>query len=632
MRLYPGRIFARFSACLFPAALAAMLALPNAAPAQGMNQPIRVKQRSIDVTVNPDGTSTTVYHDEIQVLTEAAIANAAQQPISYEARTQDIEIGEAYTLKADGTKIPVGRDTIMTQQNPSTSGLAPVYSDSQRKIIIFPNVQVNDTLVFNFTVTAKQAYFPGQYSRGIMFSPTTPLDDMRITFRMPKTMPLTVEAQNVRQTKTETSDRLVYEFQYARTVPEPASTAPVSEPWRRDRVFVTTLKSYDDIAHIYADLALPKAAVTPKIQAQADAITKGITDKKLMAKALYEWVNRRVRYVAIELGVGGIVPHDAEWTLTNAYGDCKDQATLLTALLNAKGIKAYPVMIFSGRQYRLLDTPTPSQFNHVITYLPDYKIYADTTATNTAFGELPMADYAKPVLHTVADGPARFSTPLLPPGLLTSTSSMNARVDEEGRVTATASTTMTGPWAASWRGVVAQIAAGGSSRFADAFLRDRNLSQATGDFILEPQDNSPSFTLGSNLLTQKLQPHTNLMPAILGLRIAAAAGDVLIGPLANTRVQADDPTPCYSGRQVENITLEIPAGKMLVKLPSDLSIKDAAFSYESKWTQSGQTISLHRELNAAMKEPVCAGPLRRATAAALARIRQDQEQPLMLAD
>src|SRR5689334_12674342 len=105
MRLHPGRIFARLSACVFPAAMTAMLALPPAALAQGVSQPVRVRQRLIDVTVNPDGTSTTVYHEEIQVLSEAAIANAAQQPISYEAHTQDIEIGEAYTLKADGTKI-----------------------------------------------------------------------------------------------------------------------------------------------------------------------------------------------------------------------------------------------------------------------------------------------------------------------------------------------------------------------------------------------------------------------------------------------------------------------------------------------------------------------------------------------
>jgi hypothetical protein len=627
---HPMNPFARVLARIFPAALTVLLVLP--ASAQRAGAPMRVKLRTIDTTINTDGTSTSVYHEEVQVLSEAAIASLAQQPIPFDARTQDVVVGEAYTLKADGGKIPVGRDTILTQAAPGGSSLTPVYSDSQRKIIIFPNVQVNDTLVFDFTLISKQAYFPGQYSRGLMFSPTAPLDDMRITFRAPKTMPLTVEVQNVQQTRTEEGDTIVYAFRYARTTPCAPITAQVSDPWLRDRVFVTTLKSYDEIAHDYAGMALPKAAVTPKIQAQADEITKGLTDKKLMAKALYEWVNKRVRYVAIELGVGGVVPHEAEWTLTNAYGDCKDQAILLTALLNAKGIKAFPVMIFSGAQYRLLDTPTPSQFNHVITYLPDYKIYADTTATNTAFGELPMADYAKPVLHVVASGPARFTTPTLPAGLLTSNFTMKAKIDEEGRVMVSGNTVLTGPWAASWRTVAAQMTAGSTARVASTFLRQKNLAQATGDFTLTPQNDSPSFTMGSNLATQKIQPHTNLMPAITALRTAVTTGDVLIGPLNNLAIQPGDTTACYSGHQIEDLTLELPAGKTLLKLPADTQIKDAAFSYQSKWTQSGQTVTMHREFSSTIKEPTCSGPLRIATSAALSKIREDQNQPLMLSD
>jgi len=43
-----------------------------------------------------------------------------------------------------------------------------------------------------------------------------------------------------------------------------------------------------------------------------------------------------IRYVAIELGAGGFIPHDPDWTLTNAYGDCKDQAVLFAQPLGGE--------------------------------------------------------------------------------------------------------------------------------------------------------------------------------------------------------------------------------------------------------------------------------------------------------
>lgn len=58
-----------------------------------------------------------------------------------------------------------------------------------------------------------------------------------------------------------------------------------------------------------------------------------------------------IRYVGIWLGNGGIVPHPAEDILQNRYGDCKDKATLLQALLAAKGIYSQQVLINLGDSF-----------------------------------------------------------------------------------------------------------------------------------------------------------------------------------------------------------------------------------------------------------------------------------------
>ena len=135
-------------------------------------------------------------------------------------------------------------------------------------------------------------------------------------------------------------------------------------------------------------MAAPLIAVTPKIQAQADAITAGISDRRQQAQKLYEWVSARIRYVSVQLGRGAIVPHSAEAVLVNGYGDCKDHTVIYAALLKAKEIDSQIVLINLDNAYSLSDVPTLAQLNHAITWLPEFKLYVDTTIGVAPFGDL----------------------------------------------------------------------------------------------------------------------------------------------------------------------------------------------------------------------------------------------------
>ena len=64
----------------------------------------------------------------------------------------------------------------------------------------------------------------------------------------------------------------------------------------------------------------------------------------------------------------------------NKFGDCKDKATLMSALLAAKGIASEAVLINFGESYKLPEPPTMVALNHVILYLPEFDLYDDPTA------------------------------------------------------------------------------------------------------------------------------------------------------------------------------------------------------------------------------------------------------------
>src|SRR4029077_3447805 len=86
--------------------------------------------------------------------------------------------------------------------------------------------------------------------------------------------------------------------------------------------------------------------------------------------ALFAFASTKIRYVAVDPGIGALEPHAAEEVLKNGFGDCKDKHILLTALLSAVGIRADAALIGVGVPFDA-DVPSPAQFNHVVTAVPD---------------------------------------------------------------------------------------------------------------------------------------------------------------------------------------------------------------------------------------------------------------------
>ena len=127
--------------------------------------------------------------------------------------------------------------------------------------------------------------------------------------------------------------------------------------------------------------------------ALADKLTAGETDAREQTRKIYEWITTHVRYLGIELGQGTIVPHNVDDILTYGYGDCKDHDVLMRALLKAKGIASQSVLLNSSNAYTLTKVPTFVQLDHVITFVPELKLYLDSSTATTPFGVIPYSEY-----------------------------------------------------------------------------------------------------------------------------------------------------------------------------------------------------------------------------------------------
>jgi Tfp pilus assembly protein PilF len=129
-------------------------------------------------------------------------------------------------------------------------------------------------------------------------------------------------------------------------------------------------------------------------------------------------IQKDIRYAGVEIGEGSIVPRPPQTVLANKYGDCKDKATLLVAMLREAGFPAHVALLNAGTD---LDTsaelPGVSRFNHAIVVVEgEPAIWVDPTDVFARAGELPLLDQgrmaliASPETTTVVRTPETEST------------------------------------------------------------------------------------------------------------------------------------------------------------------------------------------------------------------------------
>jgi hypothetical protein len=127
--------------------------------------------------------------------------------------------------------------------------------------------------------------------------------------------------------------------------------------------------AWDDMGKWYSALLAGRVEASEAIKQQALALTSSKSTPFQKMQALAEFVQHDIRYVAIELGIGGWQPHPAPEVFSHRYGDCKDKATLMRSMLHEIGIESYHVIINTERGSVTRETPAHNGFNHAITAL-----------------------------------------------------------------------------------------------------------------------------------------------------------------------------------------------------------------------------------------------------------------------
>lgn len=124
---------------------------------------------------------------------------------------------------------------------------------------------------------------------------------------------------------------------------------------------------WDDLGQWFLHLTSDRTEASPEIKQEVSTLTASASTPLARMRALAQFVQQNIRYVAIALGIGGVQPHPAAQVFAHRYGDCKDKATLMQSMLKEIGVESYYVVINSERGAVTGETPAyVGAFDHVI--------------------------------------------------------------------------------------------------------------------------------------------------------------------------------------------------------------------------------------------------------------------------
>jgi hypothetical protein len=347
----------------------------------------------------------------------------------------------------------------------------------------------------------------------------------------------------------------------------------------------------------------PDAAITAKAQ----ELVQGKASFRERVEAISNFVQGNIRYVAIEIGVGGFQPHAAADTFRVRYGDCKDKATLLSAMLAAVGIRSTWVLVDTERGMMASEAPSLAG-NHMIAaielpkdYLPQsmYSVVTaksgkrflifDPTWEKTPFGHLERELQGSDALLVDGADSQVIRLPVLAPQQNLVERKASFQLAADGNLSGTVQEQETGDIARDHRYLFAE----GTGKQQQQSL-DRGLAQDLSAFSMSDlhventKDLAKAMTLSYSLkaenFAREMGPLLTVRPRVLGHEA-----------LAVDNKRRELPIDLGETRQVhDDFTIALPPGYTIDEVPAPVKLDVGFATYQSETKVENNTLHYSR--------------------------------------
>ena len=548
-------------------------------PAQPARTAAVVLSDTTTLSFAPSGDVTTQRRRVVKILTSAGRDNAYGAAV-FDNNTKLLALrGWSIAPSGEVTKLRE-RDALET-----TAASFEVFTDTRMKFLDLPS-EVGSVIAYEYETREK----PYEAVSVWRFQERIPVLRARFEAKVPAGWQYTAKWMNY--ASVEPSAGPAWEL---RNVPAIADEPRMPEDGvvaGRMGVHWNNSRSWSDVASWYQGLAAPRLAPTPPVQAKTRELTANAVDP---VRAVARFAQRDVRYVAVEIGIGGYQPHAAGEIFTNRFGDCKDKATLLKAMLKETGVESYYVLVHTTRGMVEPSFPSVHAFNHVISAIriPRERtkgmegvlehprlgtlLLFDPTSTTTPFGQLPQYLQASRGLLVTESGGELIDLPAHAPESSVLRRTAKMELDEGGMLRGSVEEVRTGTIASDMRSHLQTLNAAERVRYIESSLAHHLARQTASDVKIEnvdepEQDLVVRYTVAAPGYATRVADMLLVRPRVLGTKgeSAVATAERKYGYVT------DGPS-----LQTDEVEITLPAAAALDELPKPVTLTTPHVQYTS---------------------------------------------------
>lgn len=352
----------------------------------------------------------------------------------------------------------------------------------------------------------------------------------------------------------------------------------------------------------------PQVVVSPEIAAKARDVTKGAVTELDKIRAVGSFV-QNLQYISIDIGVGhgnGYKPRASDLVLNRGYGDCKDKANLMKAMLKSLGIDSYPVIIYSGDPtYVQASWVSPSQFNHCIIAVkisddtksppvmdhPDLGrlLIFDATDPYTPVGDLPDYLQGSQALIVAGESGGLYKMPITEPEVDLLERIVRVSLDPSGSLSGTISEKANGQTSSTFRREVRELSVSDYRRAIEGWLTRGSTgaklldmassdNEAKAQFALDIKFESPRY---GQIMQNRLMI---FKPVVVGRRNAVAL----------TEPKRKNPIELDSVLMRESVEIKLPSGFEVDEMPDAVNLESEFGRYVTNYEVKEGTLHFTR--------------------------------------
>jgi transglutaminase-like putative cysteine protease len=372
------------------------------------------------VRVHPNGLAQTFAQRIVSVRTDHGAEENKEVDVRYTPGSEDVEIRQArvYRRGAGGAL-----EVLEMAERDDVDLSEPwygLYYDNRAEVVRFEGLRAGDVFEVQYVIedVSAENQMADYFGDLETIAESAPKRRWEYTLIAPASRPIysnTPRVPGLARTVTETGADRVYAFS-ARDVA--AIDAEPSMPGLAEvapYLHVSTYATWEQVGTWYWRLVEEQLAADDELRRAARAVVHTGDDDRARVRAVHDLVVTGTRYVGLEFGIHGYKPYKVTQVLARRFGDCKDKASLLVAMLREVGVDADLVLVRTRRGGALDREPASlAIFDHAIAYVPKLDLYLDGTAEFSGVSELPNQDQGVMVLRVGPRGARLDETPVLP--------------------------------------------------------------------------------------------------------------------------------------------------------------------------------------------------------------------------